>query len=148
MATDTLTGPKSTKTPWYDASLALLVGIAVFGAMVFLVAVIRPPGMSPPPAVAIPLFVFNTTAAVMGLVLLRRSGALGYAAAIITGVLVVATIALLATGTVGELPSSNGIQPGPIVYTALGVALVVTTGVAWRRRAAAKTSAASTSAVE
>lgn len=147
MATETPTEPNSIETPWYDAALALLVGIAVLGAMVFLVAVIRPPGLSPPPAVAIPLFVFNTTAAVMGFVLLRRSGTLGYAAAIVTGGLVVVTIALLATGTVGELPS-GGNPIGPLTYAVLGVALVVTTGVAWRNRMATGASTASNSAVE
>lgn len=142
MATETPTESKSIKSPWHNASLALVVGIAVFGTMVFLAALIRPPGLSPPPAMALPLFIFNTTAAVMGFVLLQRSGALGYAAAIITGVLVVLTIVLLATGTIGELPS-GGNPIGPLAYAALGVAVILTTGIGWRKRAADKTSSTS-----
>ncbi|WP_338727937.1 hypothetical protein [Haladaptatus sp. DJG-WS-42] len=143
MATERPPELKSTDTPWYDTSLALLVGIAVMGAMVFQAAVIRPSGLAPPPAGAIPLFVFNTTAAVMGFVLLRRTDAAGYAVSIVTGILVVGTVVLVGTGAIGETPSSNGIQAGPVVYTALGLALIVTSGVAWRKRAAAELSSTS-----
>lgn len=142
MATDTPSEPNSIESSWNDISLALVGGIAVFGGMVFLVGLIRPAGLSAPPAVALPLFVFNTTAAVMGYVLLQRSGAMGYAAAIITGLLVVSTIVLLATGTVGELPS-GGNPIGPLAYAALGVAVILTTGIAWRKQSGDKTSSGS-----
>lgn len=112
------------------------------GAMVFQAAVIRPPGLSPPPAGAIPLFAFTTTAAVISFVLLRRGDPTGYAAAILTGVLPVVTVGLVVTGRAGEF-TGGGIQPGPVVFTLLGMALVVTTGIAWRKRGATEPTAAS-----
>jgi hypothetical protein len=137
MAAKTPTKPKSVKNGWLDASLALLVGIAIMGAMVFLAAVLRPPGLAPPPAGAIPMFVFTTTAAAISFVLLRRANPLGYVAAILTGVLPVFIVVLVMTGAFGEIPRGE-IQLGPIVFTVLGVALVLATSIAWRKRSATK----------
>jgi hypothetical protein len=144
MTTETPIDPRSTALGCDVASLALLVGIAVMGAMVFLAAVVRPAGLAAPPAGAIPLFVFTTTAAAISFVLLHQASPAGYAAAILTGLLPVATVVLVVTGSVGEI-SSGGIQLGPVVFTALGVALVVTTGIAWRKRTATETTASSSS---
>ena len=144
MATETRPDPGSVTNRWDNASLALLAGIAVMSAMVFQAAVIRPTGLSPPPTGAISLFVFTTTAAAISFVLLRRGDQAGYAAALVTGALPVVTVILVMTGSLGEIPSS-GIQPGPVVFTVLGVALVVTTGIAWRQRSATETTSAASS---
>lgn len=132
MAAETSSEPGSIENGWNDATLALLVGVAVFGTMVYHVAVNQPPGLPSPPVEAIPLFVFNTTAAVIGFMLLSRGNPWGYGAAVVTGVLVFVSIVLIGTGIVGSLPS--GANPlGPLSYAALGVVLVVTAVVAWRR---------------
>ena len=144
MTPGTRADPGPVTNRWCDASLALLAGIAVMGAMVFQAAVIRPPGLAPPPAGAISLFVFTTTAAAISFVLFRRGDPAGYAAAILTGVLPGATVVFVLTGRVGEI-TGGGIQPGPVVFTGLGVALIVTTGLAWRQRTAPEATAASSS---
>jgi ethanolamine utilization microcompartment shell protein EutS len=144
MAAETQAEPEPLGNPWDDASLALLVGIAVMGTMVFLAAVIRPPGLAPPPAGAIPLFVFTTTAATMSIILVRQTDVAGYAAAVVTGILDILSVFLVATGTFGDV-SSSGIQPGPIVFTALGLAVVATSVLAWRKRSAAEISSPSSS---
>lgn len=128
---------RSIENGWYDATIALLAGIAVLGTMVYFVALFRPAGLTPPPAEAIPLFVFNTTAAVISYALLGRHAAAGYAAGIGTGALVVVTIGLIATGTVGALPS-GGNPIGPLAYAALGVVVAATSVIAWRKRAGAE----------
>lgn len=142
MVDQTPTERRSNESGWYDASIALLAGIAVLGTMVYFVALFRPAGLTPPPTEAIPLFVFNTTAAVISYALLRRHASAGYAAGVGTGALIVVSIGLIATGMVGALPS-GGNPLGPIVYAGLGVVVATTSVIAWRKRARAEPTGAS-----
>lgn len=107
--------------------------------MIFQAAVIRPMGLAPPPAGAIPMFVFTPTTAAISFVHLRGNHATGYAAAILTGVLPIVTVILVMTGTLGEIPSSE-IQAGPVVFTVLAIALVIATSIAWRNRSSTEAS--------
>lgn len=130
MASQTATDLDS--NPWNDLTLALLGGIAVFGSLVLHVAAVQTPVLSPP-AEAIPLFVFNTTAAIISYLLVRRGSAGRYAAAAATGLLVVVSIGLIGGGFVGDLkPGTNPL--GPLTYAALGLLLTGSAFRAWRRR--------------
>lgn len=118
---------------WLTIARGLLAGIAVLGSGVFIVTVLEAP--IGPPIRAAPLFVWNTTAAVVAFVTLRDDSAVGYAFAILTSVLVVVAVGLIGSGAYGQAgPNSSPL--GPLSYLALGLGLLVVTVVAWRRRRA------------
>lgn len=118
---------------WLTVVRGLLAGIAVLGTGVFLVTVLEAP-VAPPVRVA-PLFVWNTTAATIAFVILRRDNVVGYAFAILTGVLVVVAVGLVGSGAYGPVgPDSSPL--GPLSYVALGLGTIAATAVAWRRRGA------------
>lgn len=124
---------------WRHVALALLVGIIVLGSSVFLVTVLQAP--IGPPIEAVPLFVWNTTAASVALVLLWQDHTFGYAASILTGILVIISIALIGMGVYGGVkPGSSPL--GPLSYVALAIGLIVTTVLAWRGRSATETAQA------
>ena len=122
--------PKSTE--WREVSLSLLVGIIVLGSGVFLVTVVQAP--IGPPVEAAPLFVWNTTAASIALVLLWQDTKYSYVASGLTGLLVLISLGLIATGVYGRLqPGSSPL--GPLSYAALAIALIGMTVAAWRAQA-------------
>lgn len=123
----------SRTAPWRDVSLALLVGIIVLGSSVFLVAVLQAP--IGPPIEAAPLFTWNTTAASVAIVLLWQDNKYGYAASVLTGLLVLVSLALIGMGAYGSIqPGSSPL--GPLSYAALAIALIGTTVAAWREQSA------------
>jgi hypothetical protein len=116
---------------WHRVTLGLLSGLVAAGFMFFLMAAIQTPGLDPPPESAA-LFIVVTTAGVISYYLLRCEDSIGYPAAIVTGGFVFVILALVATGTYGSIgPRTN--PAGPISYTALAVAVIITAGVAWRK---------------
>jgi hypothetical protein len=128
--------PLVKRNRWREVSLALLVGIIVLGASVFLVAVLQAP--IGPPIEAVPLFVWNTTAASVAVVLLWHDNKYGYAASILTGILVIISLMLIGMGVYGHIqPDSSPV--GPLSYAALALALITTTSIAWRKRATIQT---------
>lgn len=132
MGGEASTVPPSGRNPWRDVSIALLVGLIVLGSSVFLVIVLD--ASIGPSIVAAPLFVWNTTAASIALVLLWKDNKYGYAVSILTAVLIILSLALIATGVYGSVkPGSSPV--GPLSYAALALALIATTYAAWRNRA-------------
>lgn len=132
MAEPSAPAPTLRSTQWREVSLALLVGIIVLGSSVFLVTVVQAP--IGPPIEAAPLFVWNTTAASIAIVLVWQDTKYGYAASVLTGLLVLISLGLIGMGVYG------GIQPGssplgPLSYAALAIALIGTTVAAWRDQA-------------
>ncbi|QIO24530.1 hypothetical protein [Haloarcula sp. JP-L23] len=121
----------SKSTQWREVSLALLVGIIVLGSSVFLVTVVQAP--IGPPIETAPLFVWNTAAASIALVLLWQDTKYGYAASVLTGLLVLISLSLIGTGVYGRIqPGSSPL--GPLSYAALAIALIGTTVAAWRNQ--------------
>lgn len=136
MAGNTSAAPISSGSHWHDVSLALLVGVIVLGTGVFLVAVLQAP--IGPPVEAVPLFVWNTTAASVALVLLWQENKYGYAASIGAGVLVLLSLALIGLGVYGSInPGSSPL--GPLSYAALAIALLGSTVAAWRAKSPLQT---------
>lgn len=132
MAETSAPAPPSRSTQWREVSLALLVGIIVLGSSVFLVTVVQAP--IGPPIEAAPLFVWNTTAASVAIVLLWQDTKYGYAASVLTGLLVLISLGLIGTGVYGRVqPGSSPL--GPLSYAALAIALLGTTVAAWRDQA-------------
>lgn len=121
----------SGRTHWRDVSIALLVGIIVLGSSVFLVTVLQAP--IGPPIEAIPLFTWNTTAASVAIVLLWQNNRYGYAAAVLTGLLVIISLGLIGLGVYGSIqPGSSPL--GPLSYGTLAITLIGTTVAAWREQ--------------
>lgn len=114
---------------WRQVSIALLGGSMILGSSVFLVTVLQAP--IGPPIEAAPLFVWNTTAAAVAIVLLAHHNRYGYAASLATSGLVLISLALLASGVMGGI-NPGSIPLGPISYAGLAVALIITTILAWR----------------
>lgn len=117
------------RTNWETVTLSLLSGIIVLGSMVFLVGLFPPPGLSPPPANALPLFVFVVTAGVMSFILVQRTHAAGFVGAVVTGILAVLAVIVIVTGLADIVPSV-----GPAIFSGLGVLAIVIGIVGWRRR--------------
>lgn len=138
-----VTGTRITagRSHWHGLTLALLSGHVAASLLFFLIAAIQTPGLDPPPESAA-LFIVVTTAGVISYQLLRWEVALGYPAAILTGGFVFVILALVATGTYGPIGARTN-PIGPISYAALGVAVIVSAGVAWRKGIMAKTSSPS-----
>lgn len=140
MAKNSSTAPISSGRHWHEVSLALLVGIISLGTGVFLVTVLQAP--IGPPVEVVPLFVWNTTAASIALVLMWHENKYGYAAAIGTGGLVLLSLALIGLGVYGSIkPGSSPL--GPLSYAGLATALIGTTIAAWRTHAPLQNSNAS-----
>jgi hypothetical protein len=121
---------------WRRATLALLAGLAVASFCFLLIVVAATPGLDPPPESAA-LFVVATTAGVIGSVLLRGPGTAtaGYLAAVVTGAIVLATLALVVSGTYGPAgPRTNPV--GPVAYGLLAAATIVVAVAGWRDAAA------------
>lgn len=131
--------PPPKRTHWQDVTLAILVGVIALGGSVFLLAALQAP--VGPPAETIPLFVWNTTAAFISLVLVWRENRYGSTASILTGLLVLVSLGLIGTGTVGAI-DPRGSPLGPLSYAALAIALIVASVAARREAAALPTSAA------
>ena len=123
-------GGHGSEDRWHGRTLALTGGLAAASFMFFLIAVVRTPGLDPPPESAA-LFLLATTAGVISDRLLRRGDTTGYPAAMLTGLLVLAVVAVILVGTYGPAgPRTNPV--GPIAYVTLAAAVVVTAALAWR----------------
>lgn len=133
MAETPAPAPMSGSTQWREVSIAILVGIIVLGSSVFLVTVLQAP--IGPPIETTPLFTWNTTAASVAIVLLWQNNRYGYAASVLTGLLVITSLGLIGFGVYGSIkPGSSPL--GPLSYGALALALIGTTVAAWREQAA------------
>lgn len=129
------------RTGWHGLTVALTGGLVAASFMFLLIAALRTPGLDPPPESAA-LFLVATTAGVISYGLLRGDGTAGYPAAMLTGMIVLAVVVLLVTGTYGPAgPRTNPV--GPVSYVGLAVAVILTAGAAWRREIATESSSAS-----
>lgn len=124
----TSSDPSTARNDWQTVSLALLVGVIVLGFSVFLVAIA---GVSiGPPVETAPLFVWNTTAAAIALVLTVTHHRYAHAASALTGVLIVGSIAFI--GSTGAInPQASPL--GPISYVAMAIVLIASSIASWRR---------------
>lgn len=130
MAHATLQESSARVPKWHHLTTALVGGLVVASAMFFLIVVAQTPGLEPPPQSAA-LFVVTTTAGVVSYLLLARQHRAAYPMALFAGLSVVLTLALVGGGTYG--PVGTATNPiGPISYVVLGLAVVVTAGLAWR----------------
>lgn len=119
------------RSRWRRLTLALVGGHVAASFMFFLIAAMQTPGLDPPPETAA-LFIVVTTAGIISYQLLRMTPTIGYPAAMLTGGLVFVILGLVVTGAYGPIGSRTN-PIGPVSYAALGVALIVTAGVGWRR---------------
>jgi O-antigen/teichoic acid export membrane protein len=134
-------GERRTDGRWHGIALALTGGLVAASFMFFLIAAIQTPGLDPPPESAA-LFLVATTAGVISYGLLRGDDTAGYPAAMLTGTIVLAVVALVVAGTYGPAgPRTNPV--GPISYVGLAVAVILTAGAAWRREGATESPSAS-----
>jgi peptidoglycan/LPS O-acetylase OafA/YrhL len=130
-ATDAGTsGGSGNDSRWHGVAFALTGGLVAASFMFFLIAVVRTPGLDPPPESAA-LFLVVATAGVISDRLLRRGATAGYPAAMLTGLLVVVAVAVIVVGTYGPGgPRTNPV--GPVAYVSLAVAVILVAGAAWR----------------
>ena len=109
-------------------SMALLAGLLVMGYSVFLVT-LADIGIGPPTDAA-PLFVWNATAAAIALVLTYQRHRYAYGMSILTGLLVVWTLASIAMSGGIDTQSS---PLGPLTYLGMAVAVIGVALASWRR---------------
>jgi peptidoglycan/LPS O-acetylase OafA/YrhL len=120
--------------PWHDVTLAVLGGLAVASVLFAHVAVVQTPGLDPPPEM-VALFVAAAALATVGYLLVRSRAPLGYPVGVFVGLVVIAEAVAVVAGVFGPAgPETNPV--GPVVYVGLAVVVVVSSGVAWRRRPA------------
>jgi peptidoglycan/LPS O-acetylase OafA/YrhL len=132
MSREASTDPSVAPSHWHNVTLALLGGLAVASILFAHIAVVQTPGLDPPPQTAA-LFIVAATIATIGYLLVKQGSASGYLVGILTGVVILAEIALVVGGAYGDAgPETNPIGPG--VYILLSVAVVITSTLAWRSR--------------
>lgn len=122
------TNPSARENELRSVSMGLLVGIGILGFSVFIVT-IADVGIGPPLESA-PMFVWNTTAAAVALVFTIQRHRYAHATSVLTGLLVIVTLATIA--------STGGIDPrsgplGPLTYLGLALAVIGVALASWRR---------------
>lgn len=110
---------------WGSVTQALLGGLTVASAGFFLITVMQPAGLDPPPQTAALFLVSMTAAAISYILLTQELHRLGYTVGILTGFWVIGSVALVVSGTYGPPgPETNPI--GPIAWVLLSLAVIVT----------------------
>jgi hypothetical protein len=121
----------SAPDPWTRLTRALVGGLTVASAGFFLITVLQPEGLDPPPETAALFLVATAAAATSYLLLALELSALGYAASVLTGLYVLVTVAVVVAGTYGPPgPETNPV--GPVAWLLLSVAVVGSAARAWR----------------
>lgn len=127
--TPEFSGPSS---EWHHITVALLGGLTLASILFTHIAVVQTPGLDPPPQTAA-LFIVAATVALIGYLLVRQNSVVGYPAAILTGIIVLAEVALVVGGTYGDAgPETNPIGPG--AYIVLALTVIITSALAWRNQ--------------
>ena len=114
---------------WRQVVIAVLFGAVTIGWMAFLATLFQTPGLEGPVEIA-PIAVVVTVLSSTALPLVRWDDRLGYLAAVFAGLAAVGGIALYQTGTFGPTRTA----PAAYLFALVGVALVVTSVLAWRDR--------------
>ena len=121
---------ESGRSGWDRATLAFLAGIAVGSVLFAHVAAVQTPGLDPPPE-TFAWFVAMAMASVASYLLVRENVQFSHVAAVLTGLVVLAGISVIVSGTYGAAGQQTN-PVGPAALVALAAATIFTAAMGWR----------------